>query len=91
MPLAGCTHEAISPVGRKSARHPAFKWVNTVLGNVKNALLGTFRAISGRHAPCALAEFEYRFNRRYDLPSMIPSQLGCCQNTANALSAPEAG
>jgi hypothetical protein len=58
--------------GRKAARHPAFKWVNTVLGNVKNALLSTFRAISGKHLSRALAEFEYRFNRRYDLAAMIP-------------------
>jgi hypothetical protein len=58
--------------GRKAARHPAFKWVNTVLGNIKSALSGTFRAISTKHAPRALAEFEYRFNRRYDLAAMIP-------------------
>ncbi len=25
-----------------------------------------------KHAPRRLAEFEYRFNRRYDLPAMIP-------------------
>jgi hypothetical protein len=43
-----------------------------VLGNVKSALLSTFRAVSGKHAPRALAEFEYRFNRRYDLAAMIP-------------------
>jgi transposase-like protein len=70
---AGCTHEAIvTGSGRKAARHPAFKWVNTVLGNIKSALSGTFRAVSGKHAPRALAEFEYRFNRRYDLAAMIP-------------------
>ena len=70
---AGCTHEAVvTGSGRKAARHPAFKWVNTVLGNVKSALLSTFRAISEKHAPRALAEFEYRFNRRYDLAAMIP-------------------
>jgi transposase-like protein len=70
---AGCTHEAIvTGSGRKAACHPAFKWVNTALANVKNALLSTFRAVSGKHAPRALAEFEYRFNRRYDLAAMIP-------------------
>jgi hypothetical protein len=70
---AGCIHEAIvTGSGRKAARHPAFKWVNTVLGNVKSALSSTFRAISEKHASRVLAEFEYRFNRRYDLAAIIP-------------------
>ena len=29
-------------------------------------------AINGKHVPRYLAEFEYRFNRRYDLAAMIP-------------------
>ena len=70
---AGCTHEVvITGSGRKAARHPAFKWVNTTLGNIKSAITGTFRAVSKKHAPRSLAEFEYRFNRRYDLAAMIP-------------------
>jgi len=28
--------------------------------------------VNKKHAPRRLAEFEYRFNRRYDLPAMIP-------------------
>ncbi len=39
-----------------------FQWLNTVIGNVKNALHGTYHAISNRHAPRYLAEFCYRFN-----------------------------
>ena len=70
---AGCTHEAIvTGSGRKAARHPAFKAVNTVLGNIKSAIAATFRSGSRKHAPRRLAEFEYRFNRRYDLPAMMP-------------------
>ena len=38
----------------------------------KAAILGTYRAISSKHVPRYLAEFEYRFNRRYDLAAMIP-------------------
>ena len=73
---AGCTHEAIiTGSGRKAARHPAFKAVNTVLGNIKSAIIATFRSVSRKHAPRRLAEFEYRFNRRYDLPAMI-ARLG---------------
>jgi hypothetical protein len=60
------------PAGAPAVRTPAFKWVNTALGNIKSAVAGTFRAVSSKHVPRYLAEFEYRFNRRYDLASMIP-------------------
>ncbi|BAJ81288.1 putative transposase for insertion sequence element [Acidiphilium multivorum AIU301] len=70
---AGCAHEAIvTGGGAEAARHPVFRWVNTTLGNIKSAIVGTYRAISSKHAPRYLAEFEYRYNRRYDLASMIP-------------------
>jgi len=69
----GCAHEPIiTGSGRKAARHPAFNAVNTVLANVKTAIAATFRAGARKHAPRRLAEFAYRFNRRYDLPAMIP-------------------
>jgi transposase-like protein len=69
---AGCAHQPIiTGSGRKAARHPAFRWVNTMLGNVKAAMTGTYRAVREKHAPRYLAEFAYRFNRRYDLGSMI--------------------
>jgi hypothetical protein len=70
---AGCAHQAIKTgSGPAAARTPAFKWVNTALGNIKAALTGTYRAINSKHVPRYLAEFEYRFNRRYDLAAMIP-------------------
>ena len=70
---AGCAHQVITTgSGAKAARTPAFKWVNTALGNIKAALTGTYRAIRAKHVPRYLAEFEYRFNRRYDLAAMLP-------------------
>jgi transposase-like protein len=73
---AGCEHSPIvTGGGRQSAQHSCFKWVNTMLGNVKNSLLGTFHAIREKHVPRYLAEFEYRFNRRFDLPAMIERLL----------------
>ena len=70
---AGCAHEAIrTGSGPASVRIPAFKWVNTALGNIKAAITGTYRSIHTKHVPRYLAEFEYRFNRRYDLAAMIP-------------------
>jgi ribosomal protein L37AE/L43A len=70
---AGCSHQVIQTgSGAKAARTPAFKWVNTALGNIKAAIIGTYRAINSKHVPRYLAEFEYRYNRRYDLAAMIP-------------------
>ena len=69
---AGATHRPLT-VGPllKSSKMPRFKWVNTVLGNIKSAITGTYRAVRS-HADRTLAEFEYRFNRRYDLAAMMP-------------------
>ena len=70
---AGCLHTPIKTgSGKQAARTPAFKWVNTALGNIKAALVGTDRAVREKHVPRYLAEFEYRFNRRYHLETMIP-------------------
>lgn len=74
---AGCVHQPIKTgSGPAAARNPNFKWVNTALGNIKAAITGTYRAIQQKHVPRYLAEFEYRFNRRYDLAAMIP-RLAC--------------
>lgn len=79
---AGCTHEPIvTGSGRKAARHPSFKAVNTVLGNIKCSIVATFRAGAKKHAPRRLAEFAWRFNRRYDLPAMIPRLGWICART----------
>ena len=70
---AGCRHTVIKTgSGARAARTPAFKWVNTALGNIKAAITGTYRSIAPKHVPRYLAEFEYRFNRRYDLAAMLP-------------------
>ncbi len=70
---AGCRHTVIKTgSGARAARTPAFKWVNTSLGNIKAAITGTYRSIAPKHVPRYLAEFEYRFNRRYDLTAMLP-------------------
>src|SRR3954449_3346018 len=73
---AGCAHEVIiTGSGAAAARIPGFKWVNTALGNIKAAIVGTYRAIDQKHVPRYLAEFDYRFNRRYDLAAMMPRLL----------------
>ncbi|WP_018404384.1 IS1595 family transposase, partial [Marinobacter gelidimuriae] len=79
---ATCVHERhITGGGRASMANPEFNWVNTLLGNVKNAITGTYHAIREQHAPRYLAEFEYRFNRRYDLKAMLPRFLTLAART----------
>ncbi len=70
----GCHHQSIvtGGGGPESMTLEAFTWVNTMIGNVKNAATGTYHAVSGKHLPRYLAEFNYRFNRRYDLAVMLP-------------------
>ena len=67
------SHRAIrTGAGPKAARVTAFKWVNTTLGNIKSAITGTYRKIGPDHAERYLASFAWRYNRRYQLQTMIP-------------------
>jgi transposase-like protein len=69
---AGCTHEPIVVAKTGwSEKIPAFRWVNTVLGNVKTAIVGTMKHVAKRHVQRYLAEFQHRFNRRFDLPALF--------------------
>jgi len=68
-----CEHERIiTGGGKKSVNNPVFQWVNTVLGNMKASLAGTYHSVSHKYIPRYLAEFQYKFNRRFDLSAMIP-------------------
>ena len=44
--------------------------MNTGLGNVRRSLSGTCRRLQAKYADCYLGEFQYRFNRRYDLAAL---------------------
>lgn len=68
---AGCTHEPKVTTGNKELSDSIFKWVNTIIGNLKTATTGTFHGVSEKYLHHYLAEFEYRFNRRYKLGDMI--------------------
>lgn len=61
----------VGPGRPGSVRLDIFNWLNTMLGNVKNALRGTYHALNPKHLPRYLAEFCYRFNRRFRLPAML--------------------
>lgn len=71
--VMGCEHDKIvCGGGRASVEEPEFYWVNTVLGNLKSALRSTYHSIKPKYAQRYLSEFQYRFNRRFDLRALIP-------------------
>ncbi len=68
----GFKHEVkISVKGSKSQKESLFLRVHTVLGDLKNSLIGTYNAISSKHVPRYLAESQYRFNRRFNLENIV--------------------
>lgn len=70
---AGCEHDKIvCGGGRASVEEPEFYWVNTILGNLKSALRSTYHAIRPKYAQRYLSEFQYRFNRRFNLMDLLP-------------------
>jgi len=58
--------------GRASVEEPKFYWVNTILGNLKSTFRGIYHAVRPKYMQRYLAEFQYRFNRRFDLCNFIP-------------------
>lgn len=69
---ASCSHQSIvTGGGPDSVEIKEFRWVNTMLGNVKTAIRGSYHSISEKHIPRYLAEFCYRFNRRFQLGEMV--------------------
>lgn len=82
----GVHERVVTGGGRDAARHPRFAAVNTVLGNLKTALAGTFHAFDfAKYAPRYLADFQFRINHRYRLDLMLGA-LARCLLTANPLT-----
>src|SRR5918993_569421 len=69
---AGCAHFPMATgSGKRAATWTPFRWVNTCLGNIKTAIAGTYHHVSPKHAQAYLASFAYRFNRRFQLDSIV--------------------
>jgi hypothetical protein len=69
----GCRHQPmVTGSGKPAVQNPAFQWANTLLANLTNSVAATDHAIREKHVPRYLAQFQYRFNRRYRLGDMRP-------------------
>ena len=75
--LVGAEHERIVTGGGKASMAlPQFKWVNTLLGNLKTAISGTYHAFAfAKYAHRCLAEFQFRFNHRFDMKIILSHLL----------------
>jgi transposase-like protein len=64
---AGFAHTAVE-TGSGRPKDERFLWVNTGIGNLKTSIEGTCRSFSPFHTDRYLAAYEWRYNRRYNLP-----------------------
>lgn len=74
--IVGAQHEPIVTGSKAGARFPQFKAVNTLLANLKTSIRGTYHAFGfAKYAHRYLAEFQYRFNRRFNMRSILSRLL----------------
>ena len=73
-PERGAVHDReVTGGGKASVKLTKFNAVNTVLGNLKTALSGTYHSFDfAKYAHRYLAEVQYRFNRRFNLATILP-------------------
>jgi transposase-like protein len=79
---ANCHHKAVVTGGKHPNDLPQFRWINTLLGNLKTSLSGTFHAFDfDKYARRYLGGFCFRFNRRFSMATMterIANAVCCC-------------
>jgi transposase-like protein len=69
---AQCAHSYIVVGKRKPRELPEFRWVNTVLANLKTMIKGAHKSFKfGKYAGLYLGAFNYRFNHRFDLAQLV--------------------
>jgi hypothetical protein len=74
-------HEWLVPGSGKEAPK-VLSWVHTLIANIKGNIRGVHHGVSQKHLPRYLAEFCYRFNRRFWEPQMFNRMLQVCVNTS---------
>ncbi len=83
----GCIHQPVIVNGRHPKDLPDFRWINTVISNLKTSFSGTFHALNfDKYADRYLGAFCYRFNRRFNLEEMTGRIL---RATCNCTARPE--
>jgi hypothetical protein len=71
---AGVHDRTVTGGGKDCVALPQFKAVNTVLGNLKTSVAGTYHAFAfAKYADRYLAEFQFKFNRRFSMHELLAS------------------
>jgi hypothetical protein len=80
-------HEPVVVSPGKSSELPCFRWLNTLIGNTRTAMMGAYHGFKvSKYARSYLAESQYRFNRRFNLEMLVPRLLyACVQNDPRGL------
>jgi ribosomal protein L37AE/L43A/transposase-like protein len=76
--LGGAEHQQVVTGGGKAAvKLQQFKAVNTLLSNLKTAITGSYHAFRfAKYAQRYLGERQFRFNRRFNMKTILSSLLG---------------
>jgi transposase-like protein len=79
----GAAHQPIvTGGGRQAAQRKEFLAMNTVLGNLKTSLAGTYHSFDfAKYANRYFGEFQFRFNRRFNLHYMLEQLLRAAAST----------
>ena len=73
---AGCAHSSIVVGQRKPRELPRFRWVNTLLANLKTAVNGAHKHFAfAKYAASYLGAFAWRFNHRFHLRALFAQLL----------------
>ena len=74
---AGVHERIVVSAGNASAAYARFNAVSTAQSNLKTAISGAYHSIKfAKYAHRYLAEFQYRFNRRFDMRAIF-ARLAC--------------
>lgn len=77
----GYTVEQVVAMKNPELAHEHLKWVNMLTSNLKRFLLSTYHGVYPKYRKAYLAEFAYRFNRRYWPYESFDRLLYACINT----------
>ena len=74
-------HKIYAHTSRKEESERNLQWVNMLTSNLKRFLLSTYHGVNRKYHKAYLAEFAYRFNRRYWPYQAFDRLLYACLNT----------
>jgi hypothetical protein len=81
---AGCSREAIVTGGKHPNELTQFRWINTLLGNLRTSLSGTFHAFNfHKYAKRYIGGYCFSFNRCFSMAVMterIANAVCCCMH-----------